>query len=231
MSRVSLPATMLVIAVLAAIYFLVTFMPSRAGHQQASRTQPEPETVVPADCKANMCYEVRSSGPKIVTRGDITLHIPITSATRGVTPPKEIDLTPVSVCFPGPGDPPPCDAGIPTFGFWLREGALEPTFTETPDEWLSRVTESYNGPIEGPVDGVSAYLGKSGRIFVLDEKDARGRFVIARCYTECRVHNSVLPGLFADYRFPPAFISQWPDLDRAIRHYFETVQVAPVPAD
>ena len=221
-----MPALMLAMGILATIYFLVTSMPSDDGRHAKTSAQSEQELAVPADCEKNMCVEVRRDIPRVVTRGDITLHIPIAADTWTATPPKETNLTRVAVCFPGPGNPPPCADGVPAYAFWLREGSLEPSRSESPDERLAKKTETYDGPIEGPADGVSAYLGKTSRIYVLSEKDASGHFVTANCYTECRVRNYVLPGLFADYRFPTAFIGQWPDLDRAIRHYFESVRVA-----
>jgi hypothetical protein len=224
--KVSLPGLFLVIGVLAAVYFLVTLMPVNRALDERPSAQSEQEPTGPADCKNNMCIEIRGGSPRVITRGDITLNIPVVEETWPAGPPREIDMVGVSVCFPGPGNPPPCEDGVPAYGFWLREGPLHETRTETTDEWLARITKRYDGPIEGPVDGVTAYQSKTGRIYVLSEKDAMGYFVLARCFTECRVRNSVFPGLLADYRFPPASIGQWPDLDRAIRRYFDGVRVA-----
>jgi hypothetical protein len=226
MRKTSLPAVMLVLTVVAIIVFLATSMPMDGDRQSRPQAQTEQQSAVPSDCNKNMCYEVRSDGPRIITRGDITLHIPITADTRSVTPPMEIDFTGVAVCFPGPGDPPPCKGGVPAYRFWLREGSYEFVTKEQADETLSRITERLEGPIQGPADGVLAYTSKTGTVFVLPEKDATGRFVIANCWTQCTVRNHVYPGLFADYRFPPAFIGQWPELDQAIRHYFESVRAA-----
>ena len=226
MSKISLPGLILVIGVFAAFYFLVTLKPADRFSDSSLSAQSEQEPMAPADCEKYMCYEVRPDGTEVITRGNITLQIPVSRETWVAAPPKEMDLIRVSVCFPGPGDPPPCEDSVPAYGFWLRESSLDMSGAGTPDERLRRMTSTYEGPVEGPVDGVSAYLSSTGRVYVLPDKDAMGHFVVATCYTECRVQNSLLPGVYADYRFPPAFIGQWPDLDRAIRHYIATVRVA-----
>ena len=102
MSRISMPALMLAMGILATIYFLVTSMPSDDGRHAKTSAQSEQELAVPADCEKNMCVEVRRDIPRVVTRGDITLHIPIAADTWTATPPKETNLTRVAVCFPGP---------------------------------------------------------------------------------------------------------------------------------
>lgn len=224
MNKISIPALVFVLAVIAVIYLMVASMSTRDSRPSA---QDRSESLKPADCENRMCVEAISSEVVRVTRGDITLHIPANTKAWPKAIPKEVTHTRASVCFPGPGNPPPCEDGISQFGFWLKEGALDPAELLTPEEQLARITRSAEGPIAGPVEGVSVYLAKTSRIFVLTESDSHGRRIVASCsgINGCRVSSYVSPGLYVQYNFPTVFISQWPDLDRAIRQYLESVRV------